>query len=188
MSYDAPRTVTIENNGRSMTIAADPKISKNEIAKGIRDAIKLAVKKGILPKAKYSVRQPYYGSIDITASCLPFRILSKERVADDMAHKCAERPWMSEEARAIDALLEKIGGAWNWNRSRSEEDFYHYNYNLSVTVGGSVGLDVEREALMAEITAEARELERARLIAMVQADAANDTTASDDETFQVTFF
>jgi hypothetical protein len=175
MNSETTKTVSVENNGRTMTIVADPKLSKNEIAKGIRNAIKEAVKKGLLPKAKYGARQPHYGSITISAMGLPFRVLCKERVADDLAKVYGTiRPWMSAEALAVQAVLEKIGNAWNWDHSRSEEDYFHCNYYLTVNVGGIADRDAERDAITAEIKAEERQAERVRLVAMVAADAAND--------------
>jgi hypothetical protein len=197
MKRETTRTVQIENNGATMTIVADSSISKKEIAKGIRDAIKVAVKVGILPKAKYSCRQPYHGSIDITATGLPFRILSKARVADDMGMRPATRPWMSDEASALVKLLEAIGNAWNWDLSRPEEDYYHSNYHLSVEVGSWEARDVEREQIMREIGAEEYEAmldrreatERAEMQADMDAEMdrreANDNAEGD---FQIAFF
>jgi hypothetical protein len=197
MNNETTRTVQIENNGATMTIVADSASSKKEIAKGIRDAIKTAVKLGILPKAKYSCRQPYHGAIEITATGLPFRILSKARVAADMANLCAQMPWMSAEALALDALLEKIAGAWNWNLSRPEEDYYHSNYHVSVTLGGWESLDAEREQLEREIEREVYDAmldrreatERAEMCADMDAEMdrreANDNSEGD---FQIAFF
>lgn len=153
MSYNATKTTTIRNADLSMSITADPELSFNEIAKGIRGAIKKAVGLRILPKATYSVRQHNSRtsrSIEISVVGLPFNILSRERIAEDLAGKPASIPWRSLDATFVEATLEAIAEAWNWHAHELS------NYHVSIAVASTEPRDEERARIIREIE-EARE-------------------------------
>lgn len=129
-----------------------------QIAARVRVDIAAAVKAGELPKAKYSVRISRFSggsSIDITVRALPFQVLN--RASYKLASYGLEQvgPWMSDEARAVDAKLEAMLAAYNFDGSDLSTDYFHVRFYGHVTIdttGAYEALRAELEAAAAPAT------------------------------------
>jgi hypothetical protein len=148
---------------RASTTASEKKVKGEgldtaEIASRIREDIKGAVKRGALPKAKYSVRIDRYSmgsSVDVVASELPFPVLN----ADAFRVRPGET-WMSfdsdrfrsrftPEAERVERALNEIVDAYHWDKSDSSTDYYNERF--------------ARHVKLAEPPAEKKRIEAAKL-------------------------
>jgi hypothetical protein len=123
-------------------------LNTTQLAARIRDDIKEAVRSGILPKAKYSVRTAKYSmgsSVTVVASNLPFEVLNPEAfvverganwMTFDRAH---HRSRFTPEAEALEQKLNAIVDAYHWNRSDSSTDYYNERFARHVEVKENEG-------------------------------------------------
>ncbi len=125
------------------------------IAKDVRADLKAAVSSGALPAATYSVRIARYSmgrSIGIVVTDASFPQYNPARLAyehDGLRREMtdAERCWMSDEARAVDAYLEALLASYNEDCSRPEEDYYCVAFAPNVSIHGD--RDAEIAAMLA---------------------------------------
>jgi hypothetical protein len=123
-------------------------LGTTQIAARIRDDIKEAVRSGVLPKAKYSVRAAKYSmgsSVTVVASNLPFEVLNPEAfvverganwMTFDRAH---HRSRFTPDAEALEQKLNAIVDAYHWNRSDSSIDYYNERFARHVEVKENEG-------------------------------------------------
>lgn len=129
-------------------------LNRRDIAKRIREDIKAAVTSGELPAAKYSVRiQSYSGGGSITVTCTEvpgLEVLSAARVLADFDNhnSYSTLPWRSDAAAKLEAKLEAMVGAYNYDGSDSMSDHFDVNFYQHIEVGGALGRDQERTAIL----------------------------------------
>ncbi|MCR4330240.1 MAG: hypothetical protein NUV65_06885 [Candidatus Roizmanbacteria bacterium] len=118
----------------------DTKLSTTEEAKLIRADIKEAVKTGLLPKAKYSVRTKYFSggsSIDVRISDVKTPIINLdwiERVMTE-AHWQYNTPACmkyTDTGRSILWTVEAIVNQYNFDKSEPMVDYFFVNFYSSV--------------------------------------------------------
>jgi hypothetical protein len=135
------------------------------IAKAIREDIKEAVRRGELPKGKYSVRTDRYSmgsSITIVVSKLPFRTLNPDayRVEDGsvMFDRTHFQSRFTPEAQAVERRLEAIIDAYHWDRSDLATDYYNERFarDVRMTEDGAEWKKIEAAKLAAARGEEAR--------------------------------
>jgi hypothetical protein len=130
-----------------------------EIATLIRQEIKAAVKSGMLPKAKYSVRSAHFAggsSIDIAIKAPSFTIMNPKRI--ELEVRDPRFQWQTYESEPrytaeASSTLKKIEGmlaSYNFDDSDSMTDYFHVNFY------GNVKFDwrdesAERERVLATI-------------------------------------
>jgi hypothetical protein len=134
-------------------------LSTTQIAALIRLEIKAAVKSGILPKAKYSVRSAHFAggsSIDIRIKSPSFTIMNPKRI--ELETRDSRYQWQTYEseprytAEASSTLnkIKEILTHYNFDDSDSMTDYFHVNFY------GGVKFDwrdenAERERVVATI-------------------------------------
>ena len=125
----------------------DERPDTTQIAALIRADIKDAVKRGKLPKAKYSVVTDKYSmgsSITVTASKLPFPVLNPDSfvVLGDANYTQRDSRYKSnltDRAEAVQAKLEEIVNAYHWDKSDPMSDVYNERFARSVKVESAPG-------------------------------------------------
>lgn len=127
----------------------DRSLSTTEIAKRIRADIKAAVEAGELPgkPVTYSVISRYFSggsSIDVTARGILGSRVAGEEAERDNRREGKRWPWLTDEARAVMAVLERIHDAYNHNGSEIQVDYFDVNYY------GSVEIETEETAAFRE--------------------------------------
>jgi len=115
-----------------------------DVNKAVRADIAAAVKAGQLPAAKYSVRTPHHGSVDITVSGLPFQVRTPH-YNPNAAGNDPVRFWQTPQARALQTAVEAIANAYNFDDSDSMTDYFHNRFYLHV----NLDCGTEREDLEA---------------------------------------
>lgn len=132
-----------------------------EIAKIVRKDIKAAIKAGLLPKVKTSVRISRFSggcSLDVYVKTFPegFDVANRGRVLFEMdngPYVHCRIPLLSVEATRVVKTLEAIVNAYNFDKSDTMTDYFHVRFYGHVNVEGGVrGEDVER--IKAEIAEE----------------------------------
>jgi hypothetical protein len=119
-----------------------------EIAALIRQDIKEAVKRGQLPKAKYSVRTDRYSmgsSIDVVVSGLPFPVINPDAFIvqpgaswvtfDSSRYRSRFTPAAQEVERKLNAIID----AYHWDKSDSMTDYYHERFARNVRLTEDAG-------------------------------------------------
>lgn len=112
-------------------------LSTTEIAKLIRLEIKQAIKEGVLPKGKYSVRSRYYAggsSIDIRIQSLSVPVISAQwaliEAVSNVADYAADK--LTDEAKRVRRFLGELVDAYNFDGSDLYSDYFHVNFYSSV--------------------------------------------------------
>ncbi|MFI5296767.1 MAG: DUF3560 domain-containing protein [Polyangiales bacterium] len=114
-----------------------------KIAARIREEIKEAVKRGTLPKAKYSVRTDKYSmgsSIEVVATALPFPVLNPDaffvRPGETFLSFDSDRfkSRLTPEAQRVERALNEIVNAYHWDKSDSSTDYYNERFARYVKV------------------------------------------------------
>jgi hypothetical protein len=121
----------------------DPMLNTTEVAAKVRADIKAAVKRGTLPRAKYSVQTDYYSmgsSITVKATQLPFPVLDADAfivrpgnsyISFDSEH---HRSRFTREAADVDRQLNAIVDAYHWDRSDLQSDYHNQRFARDVEV------------------------------------------------------
>ncbi len=119
-----------------------------EIAKAIREEIKVAVKSGGLPKAKYSVKTDRYSmgsSITVEASKLPFRTLNPDAYRVDPGANWITfdssrfRSRFTPQAQEVERKLNAIVNSYHWDRSDASTDYYDERFARHITITEDAG-------------------------------------------------
>jgi hypothetical protein len=143
-------------------------LDTTQIAASIREDIKQAVKRGELPKAKYSVRTDNYSmgsSIDVVASNLPFPVLNADAFivepgASWMTFDSSRyRSRFTPEAQDVERTLNAIVDAYHWDKSDSMTDYYNERFarNVRITEDAGAWKQMEAAKIAAARAAEGRE-------------------------------
>lgn len=128
----------------------DRDLDITEIAKRIRAEIKDRVKKGVFPRAKYSVRTSRFSggeSLDVKVGDVDpnFQLFNVERILEearrphDVIPEC-HFPRYTEAGAAFIKALESLHGAYNYDRSDIMTDYFDVNFY------GHVNIDWQWEA------------------------------------------
>jgi hypothetical protein len=145
-----------------------------EIAAAIRNDIKEAVKRGELPRAKYSARlQRFSGgkSITITYADAPFDLFSREFLKFDIetkGHRHYDGERYSPERKQLEEKLEEIAAAYNYDGSDTQTDYFNVNFYLHV----NADYDYERRQ---------REIEKKRAQQELNEERAQRELGGDDD-------
>jgi hypothetical protein len=148
-----------------------------EIAKLIRADIKAAIKSGELPAGlKCSVRcsgSSLHSSIEIRVTAAPGVTYWRPEF---LAHEATsprvlfEGDRITDDAKRILNVLNKIHGAYNFDNSDSQTDYFHVRYYGSA----EFGWELQREDRKRTIESMAAQTSAAASVAQSNADAAND--------------
>lgn len=112
-----------------------------DIAKDLRKDIKLAVKAGFLPDAKYSVRIERYSmgrSLTVVVKDAPYLTVNPKRIAwDDAGGNHVDWPedvktWKSAEAMETEKALAEMAKVYNFDKSDPYTDYYHSAFCFNV--------------------------------------------------------
>jgi hypothetical protein len=141
-----------------------------EIAAFIRNDIKEAVRRGELPRAKYSARlQRFAGgkSITITYADVPFDLFNPEFLKFEIetrGHKFYEGDRFSLERKDLEKKLTEIANAYNYDGSDIQSDYFHVNFYLRVHADHDHERrqrEIERTRAQQELAAERHQREMA---------------------------
>lgn len=126
-----------------------------EIAKAVREDIKAAIKKKVLPKGEYSVTIKRYSggrSLDVAIKSLPFPIVNHEWLyweqRDPNQHPPGGIDRHTKEAIAVTAVVEAIVNQYNFDKSDIMTDYFHVNFYSHVSFDWEVE-KFERDSYMA---------------------------------------
>lgn len=134
-----------------------------EIAAAVRNDIKEAVKRGDLPRAKYSARlQRFAGgkSITITYADVPFELFNPKFLKFEIetdGRKFYEGDRFSPERKTLEKKLTEIASAYNFDGSDTQSDYFNVNFYLHVHADHEYERrqrEVERKRAQQEVDAE----------------------------------
>lgn len=131
----------------------DRNLTTTQIAKLLREGIKDAIKKGRLPKGKYSVRTEYFSmgsSIDVTIKDIEIPFLNPERVLHgEGRHDEPRRSIYSVEGAQVLDTLKSLAWQWNHDGSDTMTDYFDVNFYFNAKFDWEME---QRERLALDLT------------------------------------